>query len=372
MSAPRSSSIEVANVRCEIAADLDLGARTALDAFAAASPAATHYQLSAWFDLAPRTAIQHYRLVRCWHDGDLLLTGIARYTKLFFGSYLVTFHRGPVVRQPEDLHCGMPAVLKAAGASGACTVMVNPWWTDSSADAVSRILATQGFLPLPPGEQTMHGATGVVDLRPDADTLLARMQPRGRRSLRKAENLGVRIREAKREEDLQRCDALWRSFVARKAYDTAGLPDFRRQIELVGRIGGSALLAEFRGTVIGFLNTLHCGERAYWLALATSECSAEVPKSYSLMQQAFLIAQSHGCLAYDLAGMPDAHPRDPEEANRAQFKRAFSPSVVRLCPILVRPLDAFRHTTLFTLRQHYRRSWRKVLPLERLLGRIHG
>jgi hypothetical protein len=74
-----------------------------------------------------------------------------------------------------------------------------------------------------------------------------------------------------------------------------------------------------------------------------------------------------GCTRFDLAGMPDGEPADQAEANRMQFKLAFSPTRVPLVRMHARAIMPITHAVLFRARQAYRRSTlrRYVAPLLR-------
>ena len=141
---------------------------------------------------------------------------------------------------------------------------------------------------------------------------------------------------------------------SRAQYDMDGLPDAAGQAALIARLGGAMLLAERDGKVIGGHAFVRQADEAIWLSLATAHDDPAVPRAYPLLWEGMLAARAIGCIGYDLAGMAVDAPRDAGEANRMQFKAAFSPLPRVLPPMQVAALKPVAHAVLFNARQLYR------------------
>ena len=324
--------------------------------FTSHSRFAAYQQSLAWANHAPSGGRQDYLLFLCRRRGEAIGAGVVRRTKLAPFSFLATLQRGPVVAELDDLGPVLTALKRALQGAGCCTVIVGPRARGEERDRALEALSQAGFNALPNSAQSLHVGTGLIDLRPSEEAILAAFKQRGRRQIRAAAGKGVGIRSAETEADIAAYEAVTARFMAGKpAYDRRGQPDARGQAAIVAANGGGILLAELGGEVIGGHAFVVQGKEAIWLSIATSNRDPSLPRSYLLVWEAMRMAKRLGCRAYDLAGMVGSDPRDRGEANREQFKQAFAPSLEDLVTAHVAALDPVRHALFFNARQAYRR-----------------
>lgn len=335
-----------------LCAEDETGFRT----FTSSSRFAAYQQSLAWANHAPSGGRYDYLLFLCRRRGETIGAGVVRRTKLAPFTFLATLQRGPVVAELDDLGPVLKALKRALKEAGCCTVIVGPRARGEERDRVLASLSQAGFSALPNSAQSLHVSTGLVDLRPSEEAILAAFKQRGRRQVRAAAGKGVGIRSAETGADIAAYEAITAEFMAGKpAYDRKGQPDARGQAAIVAANGGGILLAELNGEVIGGHSFVVQGKEAIWLSIATSNRDPSLPRSYLLVWEAMRMAKRLGCQAYDLAGMVGSDPRDRGEANREQFKQAFAPSLEELVPAHLAALDPVRHAIFFSARQAYRR-----------------
>jgi peptidoglycan pentaglycine glycine transferase (the first glycine) len=337
------------DLSCRLSAALAPDERDAFAAFVAGSPAASHQQMPVWPDIVPASPLHRYRFLTCRRGGALVTTDVLRFPPVLPGRHLVNLPRGPVVHDPGLLGEGLEALAGIARKAGGISVTVNPRWSVEDMEATGAVLAHQGFQPLPARDQKMHTATGLIDLAPEPDAILAGLKQRCRRSIRTGEKSGLVLRRLTRADDLGPYATFWRDFTRRKGFDTGGIPDLPGQLALTEHLGGAVVVAEHGGECVGLLTSVRHGDRGYFLAGASSDRHPAIPKTYVTLWHSLLIMREMGCRAYDLAGMPEHEPRDEDERNRMQFKQAFNPRHVRLCARHIKVLRPVEHAVCFDL-----------------------
>jgi peptidoglycan pentaglycine glycine transferase (the first glycine) len=207
-----------------------------------------------------------------------------------------------------------------------------------------------GFLP---GQYYIQPRrTVMVSLTGSEDEILERMKPKTRYNIRLAQKKGIEVHPTS---DL---DAFYRLMVATGQRDGFGVhsPDYyRRAYELFSPRSECCLLqADYAGQPLAALMVFLRGKSAYYLYGASSDLERNRMPAYLLQWQAMLWARQHGCLEYDLWGVPD---QDEEvlEANFEQrhdglwgvyrFKRGFGGQLKRSASsfdrIYMPPLYAF-------------------------------
>lgn len=341
---------------CRLVDELTAEQHARLDAFLAASPATSYMQRLSWPTLAPLSRLQRFRYLWCERDGDLVLGGVVRFTKLFPGRYLAVFPRGPVVRHISDLGPCLPQVKESLRRAGASTVLMNPRWEDRDALEVHRTLVEHGFNEVPRAEQAMYPITGLVDLTRPEEDILASFKQRCRRHLRGAARKGLTVRPAASEEDAARLKKLVVEFGLDKGLDVGAQPDLMDQWRFVQAEGGVFLLAEVEGQLVGGHVAFREGSRAVWMVMASTPVMPKLPRSYNLLWEALRLMKGLGCAEFDLAGVPFEGDEDEGKQKRQFFKAAFNPRVAHLVPIHAAVLRPLSHAFLFRARQAYRRS----------------
>jgi len=205
--------------------------------------------------------------------------------------------------------------------------------------AIVRQLQACGFCT---SQQTIQPrSTFHIDLRADADEILAGMKSKTRYNVRLAGRKGVLVREGTADD----------------------LPIFYRLIELTGRRDGFAvhsqeyyetayrlfvpsglarlLLATYGGEVIAGLMAFAFGQRAWYMYGASSDQERNRMPNHLLQWEAIRWAREQGCLIYDLWGIPDEVGKEPEKYEKTvtdrqgglwgvyRFKQGFGGQVVR-------------------------------------------
>lgn len=330
----------------------------AFDAFLRAAPFAAYQQTRAWADAAPSAARRGWRWFFHHDASGPIGAAVIRTTRLGFGRWLATIQRGPIVHDPARFAETLSALMNALRDAGCCTVQLAPRVRGRALPVMTEAMRACGFAALPPSQQSLHQATGIVWLdKPEAD-VLAGFRQRTRRALRNAQKAGIAVREVATPEDLATYQRVLYEFAAsRPDYDTGGLPDAQGQAALVGASGGALLLAEREGVAVGAHAFVVQADEAIWLSLATSERDGASP-GYPLLWEGMRRARALGCVGYDLAGLPLDEPSDVGEAGRVQFKSAFAPHRRVMPPMQMAVLDPLAHHLLFSARQMYR-AWHR-------------
>jgi len=343
---------------------LDAADLAEFDAFMCAAPFGAYQQTRAWATVAPRHARRGWRFFVCRVGGDIVGAAVVRTTRLAVGAWLATMQRGPVVHDPAMLPLVLHHLRDALKRAGCCSVQSAPRVRGRPLPIMAEAMRAAGFVPLPPHQQSLHHATGIVWLdKPEAE-ILAGFKQRARRAIRAADKAGITVRAVLNERDLDEYQALLDRFAAERSdYDMTGQADARGQAALVAACGGAMLLAERDGVAVGAHAFVRQGDEAIWLSLVTLDRDGASP-GYPLLWHAMRAAAASGCVGYDLAGLPEGEPRDAGEAGRVQFKTAFAPHRRIMLPMQQLVLQPVQHTLLLGAREAYRRLRRS--------GTLHG
>ncbi len=156
--------------------------------------------------------------------------------------------------------------------------------------------------------------TAVVDLRGSEDDLLGRMKQKCRYNIRLAEKKGVTVEAS---EDLDGFFRLMKLTGGRDAFAVHSAAYYRRAYELFHASGNCELLvARYAGEPLAALMVFRQGPRAWYLYGASSDLERSRMPTYLLQWAAMRWAMAHGCLEYDLWGVPD----EDEDVLEAQFE----------------------------------------------------
>ena len=305
----------------------------------------------AWGEFKSRTG---WRAARefCMRDGQPVAAAQWLRRRIPFVGSLAYLPRGPVCAPSENKAASaiVGRVALVARRAGAFALWVEPPWEANQGPNLPAGFATTPDYIQPP-------ATGLVDLRPPPDTVLAGFHSSMRRNIRLASRRGLKVRVAQADGDWQDFYALLTETAERDSFGIHTWPYFAAMRETLEAPGLATLfLAEHAGKPVGGLLLTTFGDTASYLFGASATAERDLRVGHGLQWHAMCWAKENGCHTYDLWGMPaTADPTDPL-AGVHRFKRGFSPRLVSYAPTTVTALDARR----FWL-------WRRLSPLARKL-----
>lgn len=156
--------------------------------------------------------------------------------------------------------------------------------------------------------------TIVVPLEGSEEDVLARMKQKTRYNVRLAEKKGVTVRAW---DDLEGFYRMMTITGARDGFGVHSLAYYRRAYDLFHPAGmAELLLAEYAGRPLAALMVFALGRRAYYLYGASTDEERNRMPTYLLQWRAMQWARAHGCVEYDLWGVPD----EDEQTLEAQFE----------------------------------------------------
>ena len=260
--------------------------------------------------------------------------------------------RGPVTAPDES---ALAAVLVRQVAveshrAGSFVLWIEPPWEKEQGPALPTTFN-------PTAEYIQPQATGLINLRPSSEDVLAGFQSSMRRNIRLAARRGLEVRQGQTEADWRSFYALLTDTAARDNFGIHTWPYFAKLRETLEATGVAALfVAEYEGKPVGGLLLTMYGGTASYLFGASATQERDLRIGHGLQWHAMCWAKDNGCHTYDLWGMPKTpSPNDPL-AGVYRFKRGFSPRVVSYAPTAVAALDARRFWV-----------WQQVSPLARRL-----
>ena len=303
----------------------------------------------------------------------MVSAGLVRITRIGPGRCFAAIRRGPATRRPEDL----PAVLALLEARlrglGAIVLAVGPHWSGEEAAEVTGSLERAGYRRVPAIEQTLPTATAIIDLTRSPEELRARLSQRRRRELRQCEEHRVTVRPVASEDEAAALSAILREMAAETDMEIDGQHDFTAHYRyLAAHPADGAIRAAFwKETLFGGMVSYREGDRMCSLLMATSPRVKEIPRATALFWSDIVGAKQVGCTQYDMVGFPDPDLGGKCEGDlrRGEFKAGFGPEIVKLVPIMSKPLRPLDHAVFSRLRGLYRGSDLKR-SLKPLLHRV--
>ena len=304
---------------------------TEWDQFLQNHPDAHLLQTSAWGDLKSGFGWQ-VRRVRSGETGaQVLFRPLA--ARFGWGPTIAYIPKGPVGPNWREL---WPAVDALCRSRRAILLKVEPdCWEPEDPDAV--VAQNAQFPGFTPGADPIQPRqTVVINLDGSEDDWLARMKQKTRYNVRLAEKKGVQVRSST---DLEAFSGLMQVTGQRDGFGVHSLDYYRRAYQLFHPQGTCELLmAEFEGHPLAGLMVFAHGPRAWYLYGSSNDEERNRMPTYLLQFAAMQWAKSHGCIEYDLWGVPDA-PESELEANFTnrseglwgvyRFKRGFGGAIKR-------------------------------------------
>jgi lipid II:glycine glycyltransferase (peptidoglycan interpeptide bridge formation enzyme) len=184
-------------------------------------------------------------------------------------------------------------------------------------------------------------ATITIDLTPEADEILARMQQKTRYNIRYAQKKGLTVQEGGYE-DLPAFYRLMQITARRGGFPPRTLEYYQAEWEALAANHQIRLfLGSYKGNVIAANVSAIFGQKAAYLHGASSGEHSNLQPNSLLMWKAIEWAKANHCSLFDLWGIPDEvgqaawEGRDLPETDRLdglwgvyRFKRGFSHSIV--------------------------------------------
>jgi peptidoglycan pentaglycine glycine transferase (the first glycine) len=231
------------------------------------------------------------------------------FRQLPLGLTFAYLPKGPVYDQTDgqpDWQALLPEIDAACRRRRAIFLKVEPDHWEGSEPPLP-----QGFSPSPHSVQPRR--TLLVDLRGSEEQVLANMKQKTRYNIKLALKKGVIVHAC---EDIEAFYRLMKETGGRDRFGVHSFAYYQRVYELFQPRGLSQLfLASFNGEYLAGLMVFARGTRAYYLYGASANEHRERMPTYLLQWEAMRWARAHGCLDYDLYGVPD----QDEAALEAEF-----------------------------------------------------
>ncbi|MFL7893222.1 MAG: lipid II:glycine glycyltransferase FemX [Anaerolineales bacterium] len=210
---------------------------------------------------------------------------------------------------------------------------------------------------VPSQEQVQFKNTMVIDLRPDAEQLIATMKQKTRYNIRLASRRGVSIRPG----NLNDLDLFFQMYAETSIRDgfTIRNPEYYLTVwkEFISAGLAEPLIAEVDGEPIAGVIIFKFADRAWFMYGMSRDVHREKMPNYLLQWEAMKRAKQSGCLEYDLWGAPDEFVSNDDLWGVYRFKAGLGAEVVRLIGAWDFPLNRLLY-----------RSYTQVIP--RMLDRM--
>jgi len=175
-------------------------------------------------------------------------------------------------------------------------------------------IETLSFKPSPQTIQPPN--TVMIDISSDEDTVLGRMNQGTRRKIRQSLKNDIHYYQATRE-DVSKFTAMMNTTGERNAFGVHEPTYYHLAYDLSVPQGDAALfLAEHEGDSLAGVFVYKASKTAWYMYGASSSTKRNLMASYGIQWQAILWAKAHGCVWYDMWGIPDAD----EATLEAQFQ----------------------------------------------------
>lgn len=280
---------------------------------------------------------------------------------------------GPVAADVETLIAFLDALAGQPALADAQALRITPYWLDCEADALAARLDAAGWQLSDPVPTRL---TGLVDLAPGSEGILAAFSKSARREVRRAERQGVRIRPAENEAEA--------ALFFESLDQLAQVRGMRRIGEAEWRAGWPVIHADPAiGVILGawrddvFLGGLQLYRSHHSAHGRQFTTEPEALKALSNLRLAPLIwwsgmvwARDQGCRWLDVEGWDPALEPGARRYKVYKYKGEFGPVAVRRIGERERVLAPLRHG-LATLPERAKTALKRHVPagLARRLGR---
>ncbi len=327
--------------------------------FIAARGSASFLQTPAWARVKPEWRGE---TIGFFDGAELTGVGLILYRQLpKLKRYLAYLPEGPVLDwSRRDFAAHLDALVAYARRNKAFAVRIGPalvhrrWHADTIKSAIADDAVTK-LSEVTPDETTIDGIRALRDLQqrgwrtdesghgfaagqpqfnfqlplrhPDGtqktdDELLKGMNQLWRRNIKKAEKLGVEVREGTRD-DLAAFHRIYLETAERDGFTGRAVSYFETMwdalnAEQEGRM--RVYLAEHEGDLVAATTYVQVGEHAWYSYGASTSAKREVRGSNAIQWRMIRDANAAGCAVYDLRGIVEGVGADHPEIGLIQFK----------------------------------------------------
>lgn len=279
--------------------------------------------------------------------------------------------RGPTVESPDSpaFAALIDAARKLAKREHAVVLRVEPNIADDDPN-MDRWLDACAELGLHTNPIAVHGRRSwVLDIRPDADKLLANFKMTWRQNVRAAERKGVIIREATSDADFDAYYDLLKVTSERDDFFIHG-KDYHKEILRHFACKGDAVLylAEHEGEAIAAKMLIRFGDWCWDMFGASSDAKRNLKPTYLLQYRCILWAKKRGCSYFDFRTIPEVLEPGEEMWGVYEYKKGFggfSRMNIPTQDYIYRPLIYNAWHKSVEMRRAKRHEERKKVELER-------
>jgi len=295
------------------------------DDAAARSPWGHVMQSSAWAAVRERQGwrAEYVRI------GEPLPVALVLWKDAPLGQRIAYVPRGPIVA-PGDSAGLLRALMRLADIARerrAVFLKVDP---ELGSAFAGEPLRAAGFVRSSQDIQPVL-ATLELDLGPDEEALLSRMDKDTRWSVRQGPKRGVSVREVSEDAGLRAFYDLY-ALTGRRADFITRTWDYYRSIwrALIDARLATLRLAYVDGAPVAGAMTWRCGERVVYQTGATNDAARKSQAAYTLVWECIIGAKREGAKRFDLGGVPtDVERKDDPMYGPYLFKRGFGGTVLR-------------------------------------------
>ncbi len=278
------------------------------DTFVAAHPNGSILQTTNWARLKGRFNWQSRRV---WlrKEGRLVAGAQILVKSAMMGIARIGYiPHGPLVDwdDEEQLTVLFNHIHKAAHELRTGLVKIEPLvWRKDMPSAAWHALCERHKLR-PDVDHIQPPRTVLVDLRPSANEMLAKMKAKTRYNIRLAERKGVIVRQGGSDADFGIFARLMQATAKRDGFAVHDPIYYRTAHEFFAPRGEMALfIAEYEERPLAAIIVSAVGDKAAYLYGASSNEERKRMPTYALQWAGMAWAKERGCVSYDLWGVPD-------------------------------------------------------------------
>ena len=297
-------------------------------------------QTSMWGDLKSKHGWSTDRASLVNSESELAGGSLILFRRLPYGIGTIAYvPRGPVVNW-DDRAIAVAAIQntsKLARERGAIGMVVEPALLDTPSD--QRTLTEAKLFPMSISAQPRRTIWVNLDVEEEVD-ILAAMKQKTRYNIGLAKRKGVTIREGGID-DLPMFYNLMQTTSERNVFAIHPLEYYQTFMKTFAegeRRIASLLIAEFEHKPLAAMIAVAFSKRGTYLYGASSNEGRDLMPTYLLQWEAMRWSRLHGCVTYDLWGVPDqdeatleANFKDRDDGlwGVYRFKRGFGGQIVR-------------------------------------------